>query len=814
LIQQFEELHAEVHIELVSLDSLADTAPVDGRFPDDAWQRWIAAADTLAVSPDLDATKQGLLRDLTPFVQAQPSFAPNDFYTGVFESLQWDGGIWGVPIAISGFQGVVFDKKAFTEANVALPLPGWTWDQFLAAAQALTIQKNGTVARWGYVERVWDPTPFVVGRSTAWADPTASEGQLALADPLVIKAVRWYADLALIHKIMPIPDLDPETATELVNRGQAAMWSDNTASLRLPDAQGQLGWAPFPVDGPTSRTTPLALDSVVMSSQAMHPEAAWTWLAFLTHEPPDVNALPARRSVTQERKYWDTLDAETAAAYQYALQHGFFRDRALAGTGEALYQALHAIFSQRLSVETALAQAQSEAQADGWATNARSPAAPPATPSSRAAATNQPTIRKITFAPSDFRTAPYQAAARRFHDSYPDVEVEILPLSSIISGNYLYSDALPKVAAQTDCFMLPWTTWNDEILASLLPLDPLWEADTTLAKDDFYPIALKVLRIDGSLRAMPIILYPRMMYFNRQILDEAGLVYPSIDWTVSDFHWLVTELAQREELGLQYSYLPLPYLLADAPPFVERLGGPLIDATAVPITFRFDNPDVLAAVQWYVALTRERRVMPPWNKGEADFDAWLGLLKGKHVALWSATALNLPESTFSPTTAMVPMPREKQSVTDFGLKAGFISADTKEAQTCWEWLKFLTGQSILFSGSASGVPARRSLLESADYSTRVGEQTAAAYRSVVSGDSQPGVSLAGGLEADLMPIPEWFAGALQTIIDGADAAATLQELQQKAENYTACLEMRRSLSREARIETCAGSGVSDGISDN
>lgn len=810
LIQQFEELHKGIQIELVALDSLPDTAPVEGRYPDDVWQRWVAAADTLAMSPDWDATKQGLLRDLTPFVQADPAFAPDDFSAGVFESLQWNGGIWGVPITIPGFHGVVFDKEAFAEANVALPRPGWTWDQFLATAQALTIKENDQGARWGYVERVWDPTPFVVGRNAAWADPTANEGQLALEHPQVIEAVRWYADLALIHKVMPVPDLDSQSATELVGRGQAAMWSDNTANLKLSDAQRQLGWVPFPVDSSTSRTTPLALDSAIMSAQATHPEAAWAWLAFLTREPPDIKALPARRSVAQERRYWDTLEAETASSYQYALQHGFFRDRALLGIGEALYQALQAIFSQRLSVETALVQAQSQAQAGGWATNARSLAAPPTTTSLRTAATSQPSARKITFSPSDFRTDPYQAAARLFHDFHPEVVVEILPLNSIISGNYLYSDALPKVAKQADCFMLPWTTWNDEVLASLLPLDPLWETDTTLEKDDFYPVALKVLRIDGTLRAMPIILYPRMMYFNRQIFDAAGLAYPSIDWTVSDFRWLVTQLAQKEELGLQYSYLPLPYLLGDAPPFIERLGGPLIDTTTVPTSYRFDIPEVLAAVQWYVSLTREGRVMPPWKRGEVDFEVWLGLLKSKQVALWSATALNLPESTFSTTTGMAPMPRGKQSITDFGLKAGFISANTKEAQACWEWLKFLTNQSILFSSSASGVPARRSLLESVEYSARVGGQTATAYRSAVSGDSRPvSASLAGGLEAEQMPIPEWFTDALQAIIDGADAATTLQKLQQKAETYSACLEIQQNLDSEARIETCTRSADLD-----
>ncbi len=802
LIQQFEELHKGIHIELVALDSLPDTAPVEGRYPDDVWQRWVAAADTLAMSPDWDATKQGLLRDLTPFVQADPAFAPDDFSAGVFESLQWNGGIWGVPITISGFHGVVFDKEAFAEANVALPRPGWTWDQFLTAAQALTIKENDQGARWGYVERVWDPTPFVVGRSAAWADPTTNEGQLALEHPQVREAVRWYADLALIHKVMPVPDLDSQSATELVGRGQAAMWSDNTANLKLSDAQRQLGWVPFPVDSSTARTTPLALDSAVMSAQTTHPEAAWAWLAFLTREPPAIKALPARRSVAQERRYWDTLDAETASSYQYALQHGFFRDRALLGVGEALYQALQAIFSQQLSVEQALYEADS-----GSPVNRNNVPVTTAAISTPMTTVETPATRHLTFFVWDFNTTAYQLVASRFHAHNPDFTVAVLSMTTALRSAP-FSERFSELVQRADCFVAPWARLDPRELVLTLPLDPLWDADTSLLKEDFYPVAIDMLRQDGQLRALPILIYPSMMFYNQDLLNAANLTAPPLDWTVDDFQTLVVQLADHPEQVGPYSYMPSPYsLLLDAAYYIEAQGGPLIDQTQSPPSYRFVAPEILQAVQSYVALSQKNGVMPRWQSKKYSDDLWLTALKNKQVAIWTGSTLSTPATAFDDAIKLVPMPRGRQQrVTDYRFQSAYISVETEQAPLCWTWLKYLTEHAGFLGGQTSGIPTRRSVLESAEYEKRVGKAATAAYRSTMMNDFRPlSISFAGGLRKEQYPIIDWLENTLQAIIDGADAIASLQTLQSRAERYSACLNTRQESDLQTRISECSKS---------
>ena len=801
LRQQFEVLHPDTQIELVSLDSLPDTAPVEGRYPDDVWQRWVAAADTLAMAPDLDATRQGLLRDLTPFVQADPAFAPDDFYAGAFESLQWYGGIWGVPTTISGFHGVVFDKEAFAEANVALPRPGWTWDQFLAAAQALTIKENDKGERWGYVERVWDPTPFVVGRSAAWADPTANEGQLALEHPQVIEAVRWYADLALIHRVMPVPDLDSQSATELVGRGQAAMWSANTASLKLSDAQRQLGWAPFPVDSSTSRTTPLTLNSAIMSAQATHPEAAWAWLAFLTREPPDIKAVPARRSVTQERKYWDTLDTQTASSYQYALQHGFFRDRALLGIGEVLYQALQAIFSQQLSIEEALAKAYngSPASRDDVPATTAPNSTPIVTPKTLV-------THHLTFFVWDFNTTAYQLVASRFHAQNPEVTVAVLSMTSLRPAPF--SERFPELVQRADCFMAPWIRLDPKELALTLPLDPLWDTDTSLLKGDFYPVAIEMLRQDGQLRALPILIYPSMMFYNQDLLNAADLAAPSLDWTVDEFRTLVVQLTNHPEQVGSYSYMPSPYsLLQDAAYYIEAQGGPLIDQTQSPPSYRFVAPEVLQAVQWYVALSQKDGVMPRWQSKKYSDDLWITTLNNKQAAFWPGSPLSTPGAAFDDAIKLVPMPRGRQQrVTDYRAQAAYISVETEQVLQCWTWLKFLTEHAAFLGGQTSGIPTRLSVLESAEFAKKVGDAAVAAYRSTMLNDFRPvSLGFAGGLRKEQYPIADWLEDTLQAILDGADAASSLQALQNRAERYSACLDTRHESDLQTRIDECSKS---------
>ena len=69
----------------------------------------------------------GYFRDLQPQIEADPAFKPDDFWPGEMHACQdANGHTWGIPISLL-LTGVYYDGKAFTDAGLPDPTPGWTW---------------------------------------------------------------------------------------------------------------------------------------------------------------------------------------------------------------------------------------------------------------------------------------------------------------------------------------------------------------------------------------------------------------------------------------------------------------------------------------------------------------------------------------------------------------------------------------------------------------------------------------------------------------------------------------------------------------
>ena len=72
------------------------------------------------------------------------------------------------------------------------------------------------------------------------------------------------------------------------------------------------------------------------------------------------------------------------------------------------------------------------------------------------------------------------------------------------------------------------------IRGALLPLTDYVEK-AGLDLSDFHQIAIDALTVDGELWALPQDLSPRnLLYYNKAMFDEAGIPYPTADWTLDD----------------------------------------------------------------------------------------------------------------------------------------------------------------------------------------------------------------------------------------------------------------------------------------
>jgi multiple sugar transport system substrate-binding protein len=824
LVEPFEEANPDIRVKLVSMNEVLGLDLVGGSFPDDGWQRLASQADVINIRPGSETVGQGLIRDLTPLIQADSNFERDDFYPGTLELSQWDGGVWALPTRVL-FDMIYYDKDAFDQAGVPYPEIGWNWDDFLATAQALTIREGGDVSRWGFVHPWSNHLPFVEGRAGPLIDGSTDPPTPRLDQPEVADAMRWYVDLYVKEQVVPYFDEDDEVlASEgqaLVESGEAPMWHDWSVLFAYRKEQGNRGIVPYPVDAPDSGTTMIWTQGLCMSAGTAHPDAAWRWMDFLTRQDvgrqgPLVRFLPSRRSVAESVGYWDEADEELVEALRYALDHSYLMRQT---TGyEAVFDALEPALSGESSVENALSEAQTEAEAAIQEAQANQTQATPAPTVVVAAPEEEKPVGEgavtIVFNPGVgvLNMQAYRDAAQQFHEAHPDIQVEV-QMPDVTDTSL----SMQSVAEGSDCFQWIPDIQNPENQAAILSLKPFLDADPSFTTDDFYPAVLEKFDWQGQLWGLPLELQPYVIEYNKALFDAANVDYPALGvsaaaaevfWTTDDFVELAAALTQGEGDEKQYGFVPQAFEVNDLLLLIEPRGAQLIDESADPPAFTLDDPATVEALRWYADMSTAYEVKPIFLADIArvtEIDASViereALISEGRAAMWTnmgATAIGGDREGLD--IGVAPLPAGVNGAAGSGTVTGyFISAQTEARQACWQWITFLTKQ----PGLTQGLPARRSVAESGAYRQQMGDERAAVYQASVAGAEHPSVF-------DILTGQGWLSGGMywlgraysQVVADEASVEEALDAAQKMSEDYHACVVLNDAISDEQAWQAC------------
>jgi multiple sugar transport system substrate-binding protein len=805
LIEAFEEVNPDLHIEVVSSNEVLELGPLGQmEVPEDADQRLVAAADVVNMGISREAVEQGLVRDLTPFIEADPNFQADDFYSDALSVYQWTGRTWAIPTTLN-YRLVLFDKDLFDQAGVPYPEAGWTWDDLLVKAQALTLREGDDVAQWGFVPN--GPTfRLIESRVGPLADYDGEPLLPRYGDEDVIEAASWFADLYLKEQVMPY--FDPEEEEEdpllsneqaLIEGGQAAMWIDQDIMWWIRSLQGNIGVVPFPADAAWG-LSPVSVGGMVMSAGTNQPDAAWRWLDFVSRQPLGtltlgIRLMPARRSAAEAGGFWDDLDEELETTLRYAVDHSYAARQVVAY--DAFDDAWNAILRGDKAVEEAMVDAQQQAEtallekAAGQAGATPVPtfvvAAPEETPVSEDAVT-------IVFAPGlgSLNLEPYRDLADRFHEEHPDIVVDV-QMPDLLSG----VSNLADVARSVDCF--EWYPSFQEATdrEAILSLAPFVDADPAFSTADYFTQALDQFTWQGQLMGLPADITPYIIEYNKDLFDAAGLEYPPMDWTWDDFLAIAVALTEGEEETKQYGFVAEFYELNDLLMITERLGARLIDADADPPAFTFDDPATVEAMRWYAGLTTEHGVKPALltdlNRLLAEANTKMlereGLINDGRAAMWAgslAAALVFGERE-GLNIGIVPLPVLADGTGSGGILTTtgyFISTQTENRQACWQWITFLNRQ----PAAVQGIPARISVARSDEFRQKVGAERADAYLASVGDADRPSSFQLFAEEEWLGGAIYWYGQAFGQVIEGkASVEEALDAAQALADDYRACV---------------------------
>ena len=239
----------------------------------------------------------GLLGNLEPYVS---KLNLDEYYSGVLSTARFPtpetGDLHAWPINWVG-PVLFYNATAFDEAGLGYPNADWTWDDFLAAAQALTIDKtgNGQIDQYGY---------WIYGRY-AQVEPWVymndgrllNEARTRLApNPQAIEALQFLSDLVNVHEVAPKPlEMEGIRQQDVFPLGISAMWVDgswnisNNRSIIGDSFEWDIALLPA---GPSS-TERIAYtwpDMLASSPNTANPELAWKFIEFITGPSRDASS--------------------------------------------------------------------------------------------------------------------------------------------------------------------------------------------------------------------------------------------------------------------------------------------------------------------------------------------------------------------------------------------------------------------------------------------------------------------------------------------------------------------------------------------
>ena len=227
---------------------------------------------------------KGVLQPLQERLNASRVFQQEDFYPQAMEAFQVDDEQVCMPQNISSLV-VYYNKDLFREAGVEPPSDGWTWDEMVASAQALTedLDDDGVVDRYGLgVEpSIIRIAPFVWSNGGEIVDDEENPTRFALDTPKAVAAMQDFFDLRQAYRVVPNEEEieSEDNETRFMNGTMAMVLGSrrNTPAFRTIT---DFDWDVAALPRHKEHAGILHSDAYCMSAASKNKEAAWRFVEF------------------------------------------------------------------------------------------------------------------------------------------------------------------------------------------------------------------------------------------------------------------------------------------------------------------------------------------------------------------------------------------------------------------------------------------------------------------------------------------------------------------------------------------------------
>ena len=328
---------------------------------------------------------------------------------------------------------------------------------------------------------------------------------------------------------------------------------------------------------------------------------------------------------------------------------------------------------------------------------------------------------EVTFAvfgePAEF--AAYESLVMAFEAEHPDIDIKL----THIPGQSQYRQRLAtgfSAGLPPDVFLLNYRRFAKfASQGALEPLASYLDGSDLIQVGDFYAPTIKSFVYEEVLHCIPQNVSSLVVYYNKDLFDNAGISYPTPDWTWSDFLTTAQTLTIdedgdgiREQHGLGIT--PNFFRLA---PFIWQNGGEIVDDYEKPTRLTLDSPASLNAFQWFVDLQVKHSVVPTAIEESAQesetrfLNGQMGMLLNSRRGVPTYRTID----SFAWDVAALPAGVENAGI--LHSDAYCMAHTTPHKELAWTFIEFansVAGQTIV-AASGRTVPSLKAVAESSAF---------------------------------------------------------------------------------------------------
>ncbi len=258
---------------------------------------------------------RGVLLDLEQFIR-DDNYSLDRFWPASLLDCIWEGLVYGLPWGfgpnVMVYNKELFEKHGVEDAYTQYTKGGWTWDDFLTAAQKMTIKEEDRITQFGTSS--WMSHPWI--SPWLWSNGggilSEDKSKIIVDTPETIEAVQFQYDLMFKHHVAPQPG---EGLTGMFETGKMAIasgWPTNVGIYsRSTDFAFDL--VPYP-EGKAGRFNILKSNANAIYKGTKHPQEAWEFVKEIAS--PEAELLlyrigqfwwPANKSVATSEEILNAL---------------------------------------------------------------------------------------------------------------------------------------------------------------------------------------------------------------------------------------------------------------------------------------------------------------------------------------------------------------------------------------------------------------------------------------------------------------------------------------------------------------------------